>query len=259
MHHLAKAGAAVCNPIAFEDGNLVMVVDEFLITQFERAPGGQVKYEHWDDELFFSWGQCIGQFHAEANSLRQPTYQRISWREDENINFRQRIPQDQTTILKYADQNLAMLSELPMSADIYGLIHSDAHGGNFFRQDKKITFFDFDDCCYQWFAFDVATILLGAINRPSVSASRVDQEAAALAFLRPFLTGYSKNFEVTDFLLKHLPLFLKTRELSLYAVIIAHMGIDNIEGEFAQQFMQGRVQRLENNEPFLALDFVTAL
>ena len=253
--HLAEAGAAVCKPIPFDDHTLVRIVGEFLICQFEKAPGHPADYEDWDDGLFLRWGRCIGQFHAHANMLVNPRYRRINWNQDENINFRARIPAEQKSILEYADENLASLAQLPQDADNFGLIHSDAHGGNFFAKGNKLTFFDFDDCVYQWFVFDVATILLGTVIRPAVAATRQAQEAAAIQFLPPFFEGYNQVFRVNTFMLAHMPLFLKTRELSLYAVILHHMVLDNIEGDFAKQFMLGRQARLTGNEPFLDMDF----
>jgi Ser/Thr protein kinase RdoA (MazF antagonist) len=256
VYHLADTGAAVCKPLHFDDGKLIRVIDEFLISQFERAPGKPTQHEDWNNDLYQRWGSCIGHFHTEANTMVNRQFLRMKWDEDENINFRARIPSDQESILHYADDNLQSLSLLPQTKDVYGLIHCDAHIGNFFEKDDKLTFFDFDDCCYQWFVFDVATILLGAVIRPSIGLSRHEQNTAAIEFLKPFFDGYNRTFEVNAFMLENMPLFLKTRELSLYAVILDHVGLENIKEEFPKRFMMGRQARLLGDEPFLDIDFV---
>ena len=54
------------------------------------------------------------------------------------------------------------LDSLPKDDDCYGLIHADIHQGNFFvDENDNITIFDFDDCHYHWFAYDLAVPLFG--------------------------------------------------------------------------------------------------
>lgn len=50
------------------------------------------------------------------------------------------------------------LHALPKDADSYGLIHNDFNDGNFTvdYDNDNITAFDFDDCCYFWFMYDIA-------------------------------------------------------------------------------------------------------
>ena len=76
-----------------------------------------------------------------------------------------------------------------------------------------------------------------------------------MAFLPEFLKGYASEFEVSDFLLEVLPLFLKLREFSLYAVIHSHMDVNNLTDWYPIKFMAGRQERLERDLPYLGLDF----
>jgi len=53
----------------------------------------------------------------------------------------------------------------------------------------------------------------------------------------------------------HMHDFLKLRELSLYAVIHAHMNPGEPDGWLSRKFMQGRRERIEQALPFVELDF----
>ena len=156
----------------------------------------------------------------------------MDWRRDENLNFRARIPAGEVLVLQQADNCLVNIARLNANKDTYGMIHCDAHPGNFFLDNGKLTFFDFDDCCFQWFVFDVATIVFSAVLQPWMGNSQSDREALATTFLHYFFEGYDRVFPVTTFMLAHMPLFLKARELSLYGVIHAHMDVNDLQDWF---------------------------
>ena len=256
VHHLAGNGAAVVSPLRFDDGSLVRVVDEFIISQLTCAPGRLITESDWQPGLFKAFGKCIGQFHYFAKQFTQPVFRRIDWQADANLDFQSRIPESQSRVLEQGDACLKQLSQLPENDDVYGLIHSDAHAGNFFVADGKLTFFDFDDCCYQWFGFDVATVLFSIVLQSWVENTRAVQETEAIKFLPVFLEGYDSVLPVASLQLGQLHLFLKARELSLYAVIHAHMDVNNLKGWYPVKFMLNRRLRIEAGEPYLDLDFV---
>jgi Ser/Thr protein kinase RdoA (MazF antagonist) len=254
IRHLADKGAAVCLPNTLPNGELLSSVDSFTACIFDRAKGSVLSRNDWTPSVIQEWGRCIGGFHQLSRSFR-PVNKRIDWRQDENHNFAVRIPASQTKIIEMASQLLTDLEALPVNDDIYGLIHGDAHAGNFFLDDGKLTFFDFDDAIYTWFAYDIATILFGAVLGEHVEASRQAQEAEALRFLPLFLEGYAEVFPLDRFVITEMDRFLKLRELSLYAVIHAHLDVNNLTEWFPARFMKNREQRIVNGEPYLEVDF----
>jgi len=56
-----------------------------------------------------------------------------------------------------------------------------------------------------------------------------------------------------------LPIFLKLRELSLYAVIHAHGGVENQSHWYPRKVMMDRQRRIEAGEDFLNIDFMQFL
>ena len=249
---LKQGGAAVCSPLS-SSGNWLTEVGEFTCSLFEMAPGRLIQQDDWLPQLFQSWWASIGRFHRLTREFEPTGPGRFDWQEDENLNFRSRIPNDQEDLLKIGDSYLDQLRELPINDQNYGLIHSDAHAGNFFLDREQLHFFDFDDCCYQWFAFDVATILFSAVLQPWMPDEQIDREVEANKFLPEFLEGYQREYEVSDFLIEKLPLFLKVREFSLYAVIHSHMDVTNLTDWYPTNFMAGRQARLEQDLPYLNL------
>ncbi len=248
--HLKKHGARVCAPTTE-----LTTIGEFHICQFEKAPGRLITQSDFTPELIQSWGAAIGKFHALSSSYEPEGAKRFGWQTDDNLDFRSRTPNDQEDLLAIGDKYLAQMAELPTNGLNYGLIHSDAHSGNFFIDGGRLSFFDFDDCCYQWFAFDVATILFSGVLHPWMANAQEAREEQARVFLPEFLKGYQTEFMVSDFLIEHLPLFLKLREFSLYAVIHSHMDVNNLEDWYPKKFMTGRRERLEADLPYLDIDF----
>jgi Ser/Thr protein kinase RdoA (MazF antagonist) len=254
IQHLSLGGASVCLPNKLPSGALLKQFGEFTACLFDRAKGKPLARQDWTPSTIREWGRCIGSFHR-LTQLFKPQARRDSWETDSNHDFSTRIPSDQIQIINMAENLLKELQSLPVNKEVYGLIHGDAHAGNFFKHGETLTFFDFDDSIYMWFAYDIATVLFGAVLAQHIDGSREAQEQMARHFLPVFLEGYSSEFLVDTFLLKEMDRFLKLREFSLYAVIHAHMDVDKIEDWYPQKFMKDRQQRIENEEPFINIDF----
>ena len=141
---------------------------------------------------------------------------------------------------------------LPKSRETYGLIHQDAHAGNFFLDEKgEITFFDFDDCAYSWFMNDIAIVLFYLV------LGEEDQATFTREFMTNFLRGYREENQLGERWLREIPSFLKLREIDLYAVIHRSFDVENIDHPWVAMYMEGRKERIENEVPFIEFDFST--
>jgi Ser/Thr protein kinase RdoA (MazF antagonist) len=249
--YLAEAGAPVAGPVRLPDHQLLKSFEAFHVCQFQVAQGESLRDALPDDSQIHAWGHSIGMFHRLAKDF-VPEHRRQNWQEDENHDFRKRIPGEEEAVLAASDRMLASLAALRADDTVYGLIHSDAHPGNFLAEGARLTFFDFDDSLYTWFGYDIATILLGVALNCAMQAEVA--EAAVQEFLQTFLAGYEEQMPRSSLMLAQMPLFLKLREFSLYAVIKAHMGDESLEG-MPRVFMQDRKEHLAADAPFLDLDF----
>ena len=144
---------------------------------------------------------------------------------------------------------MSHLETLPKDRDSYGLIHQDAHGGNFFVHEGKITLFDFDDCVYGWFIYDIAMVLFYA------AMFKEDMAAYTATFMRDFLRGYKQENKLDPVWLAELPYFLKLREIDLYAIIHFSFDLENEDDPWIKGYMEGRKQRIDAGLPYIDFDW----
>ncbi len=255
---LAAAGAPVARPIPALKSDTILTVDDFHTCIFQMARGYAIRGKPYTEAVVRNWGRAIAQFHSVAQQGLKGLA-RSSWEDDANHDFKARIPADQIRVLAMADEMMSRLAELPTESAVYGLIHSDAHPGNFFvDDDDHVTVFDFDDCLYAWYGYDVATVLFGVLLEPWVATDALSQAQAVSHFLPPFLAGYAECAPLDGLLLEEMPLFLKLREFSLYAVIHAHdMGTSH--DEMVSRFLENRKEKLEQDVPYVDFDFSGSL
>ena len=251
---LAREGGAVCTPLRQKDGSLACARGDFVVCEFSRAPGRPIDKSDWQPGLFIEWGRCIGQFHHLTRQYVPAVGPRPDCTVDPNFDLQGLVP-DQPLVLARAREVTQHFMAQPRSDSNFGLIHSDAHAGNFFTDNGRLVFFDFDDACYCWFAYDIATILLSAVLQQWIGDTQAEREAAAREFLPHFLEGYAGTCEVAPPLLEQLPLCLKFREICLYGVICRYVTPEERDC-YTDKFMAGRRGRIERDEPYLALDFL---
>lgn len=224
----------------------------FLVYSFEKAPGQSARGMKWSKSLIENWGQTLGRMHRLTKSFipSQPEFRRFQWYEDYTMDIDKYIPSTQPRVLEKCRRLKEDLYTLPTDGDAYGLIHCDLQHGNFFIDDGQITVFDFDDCQYHWFAFDIAIPLFYVLRHKSI-----DSKDAVFArnFMSSFLDGYRRENKIEKFWLERIPLFLKVREMQLYIILLAE-NAGNLN-DWCRRFMNGRRESIENESPIIDLDF----
>jgi amicoumacin kinase len=257
INFLAAGGAGVAQAVPSARGELVEAVDDqqgghFLATAFVKAAGGPPGKEKWNERLFVEYGRLLGRLHALTKAYRpsNPALKRPPWDDPMMAYAELWLPPQDGTILELYGHLMAYLRHLPRDGESYGLIHQDAHGGNFFVDDNyRLTLFDFDDCVYGHFAYDLAMVLFYAV------ANRPDADDFARHFWSHFWPAYQEENWLDPVWLAEIPHFLKLREIDLYAVIHRSFDVDNLHNRWVADFMRGRKQRLEAETPYLNVDF----
>lgn len=256
INYLADRGVGVSKAITSTNGKLVEAVDDlkggqFLASAFIKAEG-KSPWGLWTPEQYESYGEIIGKmhFHTKQYQPTQPGRKRPEW-DDLIFDFvNSYLGEHEWLVKEKYKQVLNQVNQIPKNQQTYGLIHQDAHGGNLFIDDEgQITLFDFDDCCYSWFINDIAIVLfyivMDAKNRNEFTKE----------FLRHFFKGYLKHCSLDPEILKEIPNFLKLREIELYAAILRDFGPDNIEDEWCDRYMKGRKDKINNEIPYIDLNF----
>jgi Ser/Thr protein kinase RdoA (MazF antagonist) len=257
INYLAEGGAGVAKAWLSARGNLVEAVDDgqgdqFLVTAFAKARGKHPGRAEWTPAFFETYGQLIGRMHALSKVYTPPHPEcvRYHWDDETNMSVAQFLPLEDGRIAAYFDALLTYLRALPRDPEGYGMIHQDAHDGNFYVDESgRLTLFDFDDCCYGHYIYDLAMVIFYAI------ANRQDMPAATGEFLPPFLQGYRRENQLDPVWLKEIPHFLKLREIDLYAVIHRSTGPGPYEDGWVARYMDGRKAHLDAGQPFVDFDF----
>lgn len=257
INYLAAGGAGVARAVLSESGNLVEEIDDekdgqFLGTAFVKAPGGPAHPQGlWHEPLFVPYGRLIGRIHKLSKTYRprDPAWRRPSW-DDPTMQYAHiYLSKAQTAVLSCYRDLMSHLQSLPMEPVGYGMIHQDAHAGNFYvDNDYQITLFDFDDCVYGHFVYDIAMVMFYAItNHPD--------PVEMLNKLWPlFMQGYAEENELDPAWLPEIIHFMKLREIDLYAVLFDMFG-DKPSGDgWIDGFMNGR-QELITSQPYVNFEF----
>jgi amicoumacin kinase len=264
INHLRGGGLSVPQVLPSRNNLLVEAIETqdgsfFLATLFEKAPGHPPRETDWSPTLYQSMGQFMGRLHTLSKAFQPslPRYQRFSITEDfgaMEVAGRKYLPaEDQPVLQAYLD-TVAAIQQLPQDVDSYGLCHIDFHGGNFFITDEGlITLFDFDDCQYAWFVYDIAMALFYAISHDCTS--EVERQTARI-FLSAFWSGYATEHNLAPLWLEHIPLFLRLREIDLYMLIHRSMDIDNLD-PWCASYINGRRDKIINSVPYCALDYAS--
>lgn len=254
INYLADGGASVAKAIHSTRGELVEFIDDnqdgaFLATAFIRAPGTHPTKEQWNHRLFDAWGRLLGRIHTLSKEYipANPEYKRYEWDSVENMKVSDWLSPTDEVIQRRFNELMDYLHCLGTDRENYGMIHQDAHAGNFFvDQDYRITLFDFDDCVYGWFIYDIAMVLFYALMGYENDPDFIE------AFTINFLRGYFQENVINPIWFREIPFFLKLREIDLYAQIhFAFGGFNNINDRWCQNYVRGRKQRIEEEIPYI--------
>ena len=223
INYLYSHGLRVARAIRFRGRELVemVVADDTYVSAvvFEKAKGYTPGYTDLDSDLIREWGNVVGRMHALARNYRpkDPIYSRAHWDQDDKFDIRRYIPRSQTTVFERFDALVTRLRKLPRDSMSYGLIHADLNPDNFFVNEQgQITVFDFDDCLYSWFLYDITAIVFAMVE----NSRRVKcREQFVYDFLSAFCDGYSKANSVEDLTWNAWFDLLKLQEFERYITI----------------------------------------
>jgi Ser/Thr protein kinase RdoA (MazF antagonist) len=257
INYLSDGGVTVARAVLSTAGNLVEPLDDghggqFLCTAFIKARGGIARKEQSNDRLFLNYGRLLGRMHALAKTYipANPAWKRYAWDSPENNTPDRQLSRDEKLIREKYRALLARLRPLPREPDGYGMIHQDAHLGNLFVDENyTLTLFDFDDCVYGHFIYDIAMVLFY-----TSMWEEKDVSGFTGRFMPVFLQGYREHNRLDPAWLKELPHFLKLREIDLFAAILFAYGAQP-EDEWCAGYLEGRRERIEADVPYIDFDW----
>jgi len=256
INYLARRGAPVARAVLSRRGRLVETIEdgrdgEFLATAFVRARGLPPRKAGLTPEFFRTYGKMLGRIHALSKEYQpaDPAWRRPQWDDPAMMEIERFVPASQPLVVRKWKELRERLAGLPRDRGSYGLIHQDAHGGNLLVDDDgSITIFDFDDCVYSWYVYDIAMVVFYLAN------GRDDARAYTRELLSHFMPAYLEENRLDSIWMKEIPAFLKLREMDLYALIHRSFDVENLKDPWCRRYMDGRRERIERDIPFADLE-----
>lgn len=204
-------------------GNLVEKITldkEVFAVLYKAAPGIHLPRNEWNSNVFKKLGQQIGKLHRISKDFEriQPVNHINDWYENEEYNFLNYIPKEETTIREIASDVLTSIKELPKNPSNYGLIHGDLWLENILvENNSNLTMIVFQDCEKHFYIFDLAVPIYSAIEYSFVgNGNIVDYENS---ITNAIIDGYQEENEIPKEMIDLFPLFIKLKEIFEYSLM----------------------------------------
>ncbi|WP_419887393.1 phosphotransferase enzyme family protein [Neobacillus niacini] len=253
INGLWKYGVPVSLPVKSVHENLIESLgDHHFVVAFEKAKGTSIDVTNrdvWNQELFYHWGNVMGKMHSAGKRIK---VDRPIWtvHQPDLLNLFPKIPSE--TIADKYKQLLNQLVQFPKTPDLFGLIHNDFHQGNVFVNKGRLTLFDFDDCAYHWFAYDLATTFYHAYWQTSSFTPENNQFSKD--FWEHFLTGYQQENTLSKELIQQIPIFLKIREIFLYTLFLEKWDMEKLH-DWQKYTLTNLKNKIESGKPYSDVNF----
>lgn len=258
IRYLSDRGVPVARGIASKRGEMVEKVEleqvSYLVIAFEKAEGTFVDHqnkEEWNRHLFKKWGKVMGRIHQLAKDyIPSDGALRPEWHE--GSLFRDARVSIGSGMMKKWKEHVQELHKLPQDQGSFGLIHNDLHQRNFHLADDQLILFDFGDCEYGWFAYDIAISLYHALE--SVPREKQQQRSDfAHYFLESFLAGYTEEKSLDHDWIARIPFLLDFRQIFSYCYLINHLDLRKLttgQRRYLEQMRTG----IESGVSYVKLD-----
>lgn len=167
INYLSRQNLYVSKPVKSADDKLI---HSFLLNGvnyyacvFEEAKGDEYeKINLKNQDLFFlEAGKTLGKLHKASMSFKPHAgFKRFSLNEESRWSrFPELIPKKEIEAWNIYEELLERIKCLPNQNEYYGLIHGDFTILNIRIDNEKINIFDFDDCSYHFYAYEISVFL----------------------------------------------------------------------------------------------------
>ena len=221
VHYLAQGGASVADVIPSVNGKLVEKIPveekEGFVSCFAYAKGMLISgngYQYREgvpiSEYYFNTGKTLGKIHR-LSKRYNPVNKRQDYFEKYNMEYIHALISDEYSELKHAiAQRLKLFKELSKTSEEYGLVHFDFSDGNYHidMENGNITVFDFDNCMYCWYMFDLANLWTHGVGWCQFEENSEKRRAFMKEYFDVILAGYRTETDLSETLLEKLPLFI---------------------------------------------------
>lgn len=264
VNYLAENGVRVSRPVPSQSGKLLETIWVegiplhmvcFIKGKGKRVPDNGYRYREDApiEEYFQNWGRVLGQMHAIAKRYQPVSKQvkRPGWFEihKPDLAVEARVPDRLLIVRSQIKSLLEEIRSLPRGRDSYGLIHGDFNDGNFTVDytNGDMTVFDFDDSCYFWFVYELASAWEGGIGRVMFRGLEERQEFMD-RYMGHVMEGYSQENELPDEWLVRMPLFVRLIQVEEFLYFARYT--DEPDEEMQAQ-LNYKIKCIEEDIPYM--------
>lgn len=222
VHYLAQNGAPVADVIPSVQGNLVELVpwegQTKYLCLFAYAKGMLISdngYRYREgaplEEYFYNTGKALGSIHKLSKDFVPSHYRRMEFFDKYYMEYIDKLISDDYISLKNAiSERLNKFRLLPVEETNFGLVHFDFSDGNYHidMSTGELTVFDFDNCMYCWYMFDLANLWTHGVGWCMFEEDPAKRMEFMKHYFDTILQGYQSETDVSPDLLEQLPLFI---------------------------------------------------
>jgi Ser/Thr protein kinase RdoA (MazF antagonist) len=237
INYLHRGRVGVSLPMPSANGQGVETIQNedvpLFACVFEEAEGECFTFgsDEANRQHFRLRGRTLGRIHALARDYTPAAgRRRFGWEEDDLFhNIGRYLPQSEEIVLAEYSRLMEWLCAYPQDRDTFGLIHGDFGPTNFRYRNGALMVFDFDDCCYHWYAYDLAVTIYPHGWR---------KEAKGL--MKALFEGYWEEAGSGVDLRNELAQFCRLRQLYMFLNYAKRWGLTNLSDQQASWFAQKR-------------------
>ncbi|RRJ66025.1 hypothetical protein EHV15_26245 [Paenibacillus oralis] len=226
------------------------LTDNLFFVAYEKAKGVHIDPcgEDWNDKLFRQWGMGMGRMHF-LSKMYKGKYKRPEW--NEHKIYQVNMNSLDSKIEEKWEKYLQAIKSMSCSKELYEIIHGDLHHHNFLYNNNEITYIDFGDSEFNWFAYDIAIAIYHASQ---IIKDKSERDKFASQFFESFIEGYSKENSVGE-IVKHVDFFINFRHV--YSFVYHHhfLQIDQLNRQ-QMKYLEEMKQTIVNQDTYLGKSLV---
>ena len=262
IRYLHDNGSSVANVIGSLQGNLVEEItyngSVFFVVLFDKAKDKMFwengyKYREGVSitEYYYNCGKVLGKIHQLSKEYK-PKHKRYDFFDKFNTGYINKLIPDSYSLLKMKMTALIKVLEgLEKNRETFGMIHFDFNDGNYFIDfdTGQITVYDFDNSCYCWYLFDLASVWGNGTGWIQHEKSAEKRKEFMDEYFKIVLDGYKSETAISDTVLDDLPIFFKA---NLVEGIVSHFEClrDGDNDGIEEEWVTNAIKCLEEDIPY---------
>src|SRR5690625_1471775 len=261
INYLFSSGFQVTRPILSINEKYIETINvdekECYVLAFEKAKGSFVNVndkETWSTDFFTIWGKTLGKIHrfSKKYSPKDKKVKRQDW--NKGLLFSENFSEVDEVVIQKWEKYLNELHKLPKDKNSYGMIHNDLHQRNFYVHNNEIILFDFGDCEYNWFIYDIAIVIYHAVQTVDENNIKGSGEFAH-QFIKAFLEGYLTENNLDSYWLSKLTFFLNYRRIYSYMYISKFISKQQKSEKRVKNILNSMKDKMESDIPYLDINY----